>query len=167
MVETQPVEVRTAAVLLGTDSHWVFQLRDNMAGITQPGAVGLWGGHSDEGESPEATAIREVGEETPLELEPHELEKLGTFSYREARTLPSGLVEEEDVSSDIFLVRRPHVEPFDVKEGQGVLYVPLARLFMPSLAKLQMTTELDLTISHLVQVSHQVVKKALSSEGEF
>ena len=44
-------------------------LRDNKPGIMHPGVWGLIGGHAEKGEDPIDTLIREVREETGLEID--------------------------------------------------------------------------------------------------
>ncbi len=155
-------EVTHAAVLLRSDQQWLLQLRDERPDIIQPGAVSLWGGGRHDDETPPEAAARELLEETRLQVDPNELELLTVLNYEETKLSPGNVIENIDVVSAVYLVRRDHIPPFDVQEGQGLLYVPLARLFMPESARLRTTQELDLTLNHLVEFSHVVVAEALN-----
>jgi 8-oxo-dGTP pyrophosphatase MutT (NUDIX family) len=44
-------------------------------------------GHGEDGEAPEATALRETAEETGLVFQPDELMELGRFTYRPSKDL--------------------------------------------------------------------------------
>jgi 8-oxo-dGTP pyrophosphatase MutT (NUDIX family) len=56
-----PVEV--ALAILYREGKFLMQLRDNIPNILYPGCWGLFGGHLEAGENPEAGLIREVIEE--------------------------------------------------------------------------------------------------------
>ena len=53
--------------MLQRDGHWLLQLRDDLEGIIAPGCWGLFGGHLEAHESPEAGLRRELREEIRLE----------------------------------------------------------------------------------------------------
>ncbi|NET55881.1 MAG: NUDIX domain-containing protein [Symploca sp. SIO2E6] len=57
----QPIEV--AIAILYTTDQFLLQLRDNIPGIVYPGCWGLFGGHLEAGEVPEAAVKRELIEE--------------------------------------------------------------------------------------------------------
>ena len=52
-----------ALAMLQRQGRWLLQLRDDIEGIVAPGHWGLFGGHLDPGESPEAALRRELLEE--------------------------------------------------------------------------------------------------------
>lgn len=60
MKET-PISV--AMAVLYQNKHFLMQLRDDIEGILYPGKWGLFGGHLELGETPEAGLIREIKEE--------------------------------------------------------------------------------------------------------
>jgi 8-oxo-dGTP pyrophosphatase MutT (NUDIX family) len=55
--------VEVALAMLRREGRWLLQLRDNIEGIAAPGTWGLFGGHLDPGEAPEAALRRELLEE--------------------------------------------------------------------------------------------------------
>jgi 8-oxo-dGTP diphosphatase len=65
--------------LLLVKGRYVMQLRDDKPGISEPGVWALFGGSVEEGESPDAALIREVGEELGIQLSDCRL--LGTFEH--------------------------------------------------------------------------------------
>lgn len=61
MITHRPVNV--ALAILYRDGKFLMQLRDDKLGIPYPGHWGLFGGHLEPGESPEAGLKREILEE--------------------------------------------------------------------------------------------------------
>jgi len=62
-----------ALAMLRQRDGWLLQLRDDINGIAAPGCWGLFGGHLELGESPEAALRRELDEEIgwcPANLQP-------------------------------------------------------------------------------------------------
>lgn len=57
----QPVHV--AIAILYQEDKFLMQLRDNIPGILYPGYWGLFGGHLEDGETPDAAIQRELMEE--------------------------------------------------------------------------------------------------------
>lgn len=55
--------LNVALAILYRDGKFLFQLRDNKPDIIHPGIWGLFGGHLEPGETPEAALKREVLEE--------------------------------------------------------------------------------------------------------
>lgn len=60
----------------------LLQLRSQKAGIANPGQWGLFGGHVEPGEDPEAAAIREIKEELSIDLNPSKLRLVREFDRR-------------------------------------------------------------------------------------
>ena len=61
--------ISVAMAILYQDRHFLMQLRDDIEGILYPGKWGLFGGHLEPGETPEAGLIREVKEEINYTLD--------------------------------------------------------------------------------------------------
>jgi 8-oxo-dGTP diphosphatase len=62
-------KTRTTAILVfNRVGHVLLQKRNNIPTIPEPGKWDLWGGHCEEGETPEACAIRELREELGVEI---------------------------------------------------------------------------------------------------
>ena len=55
--------VRVAIAILYRDGKFLMQLRDDIPGIIYPGCWGFFGGHIEEGETPEVAVKRELLEE--------------------------------------------------------------------------------------------------------
>ncbi|NEP46851.1 MAG: NUDIX domain-containing protein [Okeania sp. SIO2H7] len=63
MTKTDEGVVRVAIAILYRDGKFLMQLRDDIPGIIYPGCWGFFGGHIEEGETPEAAVKRELQEE--------------------------------------------------------------------------------------------------------
>ena len=67
MSNNLPVEV--AIAILPRDGKFLMQLRDNISTILYPGLWGFFGGHIEQGETPEIAVKREILEEISYDLE--------------------------------------------------------------------------------------------------
>jgi 8-oxo-dGTP pyrophosphatase MutT (NUDIX family) len=76
-----PIEV--AIAILYQADRFLMQLRDNDPRILYPGVWGLFGGHLEATETPEAAVVREVWEEVNYDLP--QVEKFGV--YQDARVI--------------------------------------------------------------------------------
>jgi 8-oxo-dGTP diphosphatase len=56
-------KIEVAIAILERDDKFLMQLRDDIPGIMNPGCWGLFGGHLEAGEAPEAAMVRELQEE--------------------------------------------------------------------------------------------------------
>lgn len=61
-----PANAAGALIVVGTERHYLMQLRDQKTGIFYPGHWGVFGGAIDPGETPEQTLTRELHEEIGL-----------------------------------------------------------------------------------------------------
>lgn len=97
-----------ACVLLqDSDDRVLMQLRDDVPGILAPGKWCLFGGHVDPGEEPLEAAVRELKEETGLNVEPDAL-----IPYVRTRSRPS--------SNLLFIFRaKLDLKPADICVGEG------------------------------------------------
>ncbi|WP_019506255.1 NUDIX domain-containing protein [Pleurocapsa sp. PCC 7319] len=72
----QPISVTLA--IIHQDGKYLMQLRDNIPTIVHPGVWGLFGGHLEPGEKPEAGLKRELIEE--INYQPQQLKELGCYT---------------------------------------------------------------------------------------
>ena len=70
--------VQVAIAILYREEKFLMQLRDDIPGILYPGCWGLFGGHLESGETPEAGLIRELEEEINYTV--NQPIKLGCYS---------------------------------------------------------------------------------------
>ncbi len=104
----------TVGLLLETsDGGLIFQHRDNIPTITDHGLVSTFGGHSEKNEIPIETAIRELQEETGLELSSDSFELFCIFRMESALHL----------DEHIYLVKNIDPASIVVYEGQGKVIV--------------------------------------------
>jgi 8-oxo-dGTP diphosphatase len=68
-----------AICLLYREDKLLMQLRDNISTILYPGLWGLFGGHMEEGETPEITVVREIAEEIAYDL-PANFQKFDVYA---------------------------------------------------------------------------------------
>ncbi len=69
-------------VIWGRSGDLLLQLRDDIPGIVNPGMIGTFGGGGIEGETPLEAALREVKEETNLNLDPDQVIPLRKREHR-------------------------------------------------------------------------------------
>lgn len=74
----QPISVTLA--IIHQDGKYLMQLRDNIPTIVHPGVWGLFGGHLEPGEKPEAGLKRELIEE--INYQPQQLKELGCYTEK-------------------------------------------------------------------------------------
>lgn len=106
----------TTGILLETsDGKLIFQHRDNIPTIRDPGLVSTFGGHSEpEDINPVATAARELEEETGLKIDVSQFKLLATFEMQPALNTTTEYV---------YLVNNIVSSTIDLREGQGVVVV--------------------------------------------
>lgn len=68
-----------AGVLIIQDGQYVVQKRDNIPNIAEPGMLALWGGAGEDGETPKVAAVRELLEETGLNIKVEELKYISNY----------------------------------------------------------------------------------------
>lgn len=78
--------------LLTQDGRIILQLRDDIPGIDNPGMITSFGGAAEPGETPVECALRELAEETGLEVAPDALRYLDTVSKRDFLGNPTACV---------------------------------------------------------------------------
>lgn len=100
----------TGIVLVGACGRFLLQLRDDIPDIVNPGRIGMFGGHLEDGEDMETCARRELEEETGLAVATGSLRPLTELRFNDPRRgmLAVGLFLHEGADAD-------HL---DITEGQ-------------------------------------------------
>jgi 8-oxo-dGTP pyrophosphatase MutT (NUDIX family) len=112
------LEPADAAAVILTDEtgRYFVQCRDDIPGIFYPGYVGLFGGAREAGETYQACAVRELREETSLDL-------TGRLRYFMSSTLsfePFGMDDVERVFFTAVLTAR-EIDSAVIAEGRSAL----------------------------------------------
>jgi 8-oxo-dGTP pyrophosphatase MutT (NUDIX family) len=108
MIAPQLIEF-ASAMLVGTCGRLLFQQRDNVPNIRNPGGIGLFGGHREPGESFAQCVSREVHEEIGYLLAPQCFELLGPYEA----IAPDG----HHLKGEHFLARDIPVGSLNITEG--------------------------------------------------
>ncbi|MDS3860948.1 NUDIX domain-containing protein [Thermosynechococcaceae cyanobacterium BACA0444] len=99
-----------AIAILSQGSQFLMQLRDDLPGILYPGHWGLFGGHLEAGESPEAALRRELFEE---------------ISYCPPAVEFFGMYNDEKICRYVFWGQLAvGLEELDLREGWDLALVP-------------------------------------------
>lgn len=106
-----------ASVLLVQDDQYVLQHRDDIQTIADPGTYSLWGGAMEDKETPEQGALRELLEETCLDLSEDRLRHL--CSTRVTGYGPTSF--GDPVVEHIFVAEISPETTLTVREGQGLV----------------------------------------------
>lgn len=99
-------------LLMMNDGSLILQVRDNKPGITNPGLISSFGGHIEPGEQPIEAALREINEETNLNLKKEQLQ-----FYRKCRKTRE--VHGEDWDVYYFIATPVSETSLQVYEGEG------------------------------------------------
>jgi 8-oxo-dGTP diphosphatase len=103
----------TNAILIDTLGRFLFQQRDNIPGIFQPGKIGLFGGHRESDETYLQCIVREVYEEISYFLPPARFEYLTSYSGTDIDVEGSTALHGK-----IFVARGVPVERLVITEGK-------------------------------------------------
>lgn len=106
------------AVIIDTRGRFLLQQRDDVAGILQPGKVGLFGGHREDNETYLQCVVREVHEEISYFVSPDRFEHLVSYN---------GVEVDGDggtVRGEFFLARDVPVDTLTVTEGSLLIVEP-------------------------------------------
>lgn len=108
--------IYTTGILLETTAgELIFQHRDNIPTIRDPGLVSTFGGHSEpEDASPVECAARELEEETCLKFPNTRFKLLATFEMQPCLV---------STTEHVFLVENVESKLIDLREGQAVVII--------------------------------------------
>ena len=101
----------TSAILISTDGRLLFQLRDDIPDISDPGMLDFFGGGREGDESFLDCVVREVHEEIGLYLPPERFERIGRYVE------PDHWLPDCTLHSEIFVARDVPVDRLMIMEG--------------------------------------------------
>jgi 8-oxo-dGTP diphosphatase len=135
----------TGVIILDTFGRFLLQQRDDVAGITSPGKIGLFGGHREDGETPLECIVREVHEEIGHFIPAERFEHLGSFDGAdldvEGGTLRGHLFVARDVQANTLVIAEGAlqiVDPADISTVEPRL-APTARVALNIFLKKMVT----------------------------
>jgi ADP-ribose pyrophosphatase YjhB (NUDIX family) len=117
-MDASPTETVTAVVLLRNDGAALFQLRDDKPDLRHAGRWVIPGGHQEPGETLEASARRELREETAYDCGP--LQWLSTLDDRHDPRYPAYRLV-------VFWGRYDGRQPVRCLEGQALRFIERAQ----------------------------------------
>ncbi len=114
MVDIEETKVGAHALLVTKEGKVILQQRDNNPGIVNPGLISTWGGSLQKDEMELAGLKRELFEETELNSENYQVNKLGVFKKT---------IEEDgiDYLANIFIVSDVDINDLEIHEGKGLV----------------------------------------------
>ena len=122
----------SCAIILDTLGRFLLQLRDNVPGILQPGKIGLFGGHREDGETHLQCVVREIYEEISYFVSPDRFQHLAIYEGSEFEA------DAGTVRCEFFLARDIPADAVIVTEGALLIAEPdklalIEHKFAPSL----------------------------------
>ena len=109
----------TGAIVIDTLGRYLFQLRDDVVGITNPGKIGLFGGHREGEETFLDCIVREIHEEIGFFVPADLFEHLGSFVGEDIDR------KEGTIHGHLFMVRDIPVDALAVAEGSLLVVEPM------------------------------------------
>lgn len=106
-----------STLLFDAAGRFLFQQRDNIAGITEPGKIGLFGGHKEANETFLECIAREVSEELGIMLPMEEFQPLTTY---EGTDIEVG----GPIRAEFFVARNIDLHQITITEGCLVVANP-------------------------------------------
>jgi 8-oxo-dGTP diphosphatase len=106
------------AIIVDTRGRFLLQQRDNIPGILQPGKVGLFGGHRENGETYLQCVVREIYEEISYFVPPERFEHLASYDGTEFEA------DGGTVRGEFFVVRDVPADALIVTEGSLLIVEP-------------------------------------------
>ena len=117
MAKKQPNSQGANIILLNRESV-LLQLRDNIPNISYPDYWALPGGKTEDRETPEQTAIRELEEECGYKM------SNPLFVMKKTITKDDGT----KVDASVFTEKYDQIQPIKCLEGQEMKFIPLREL---------------------------------------
>lgn len=108
----------TGAIIIDTSGRYLFQLRDDVAGIASPGKIGLFGGHREGDETFLECIVREIHEEIGYFVPAERFEHLGSFDGEDIES------KRGTIHGHLFVARDIPVDALDVTEGTLLIVEP-------------------------------------------
>ena len=109
------MQYTTGILLESPDGDLIFQHRDNVPFIRDPGMISTFGGHSEpEDNGAVGTAARELEEETGLKIKTSKFKHLATFNMNKRM---------KSTTEYVYLVKNVNPNKIDLREGQGVVVI--------------------------------------------
>jgi 8-oxo-dGTP diphosphatase len=109
----------TGAIIIDTLGRYLFQLRDDVAGITNPGKIGLFGGHREGDETFLQCIVREIHEEIGYFVPADRFEHLGSFDGEDIDR------KEGTIHGHLFVVRDIPAKALAINEGSLLIVEPV------------------------------------------
>jgi 8-oxo-dGTP pyrophosphatase MutT (NUDIX family) len=117
MVQSRHREV-ASAIIIDTQGRFLLQQRDEALGIAQPGKIGLFGGHRENGETYLECVVREVYEEIGYFIAPDRFEHLVSYNGTEFD------IDGDTMRSEFFIARDIPIDELNVTEGYLLVVEP-------------------------------------------
>ena len=117
MVKPRHREV-ASAIIIDTHGRLLLQQRDETPGIAQPGKIGLFGGHREEGETYLECVVREVYEEIGYFISADRFEHLVSYSGTEFD------IDGDTMRGEFFIARDIPIDELNVTEGSLLVVEP-------------------------------------------
>jgi 8-oxo-dGTP diphosphatase len=107
-----------SAIIIDTQGRFLLQQRDEVSGTAQPGKIGLFGGHREEGETYLECVVREIYEEISYFISPDRFKHLVSYNGVEIDA------DGDTMRSEFFIVGDVPVEALKVTEGSLLVVEP-------------------------------------------
>jgi 8-oxo-dGTP diphosphatase len=117
MVKSRHREI-ASALIIDTRGRFLLQQRDQVPGIAQPGKIGLFGGHREEGETYLECVVREIYEEVGYFISPDRFEHLVSYNGTEFD------IDGDTIRSEFFVARDIPSDELNVTEGSLLVVEP-------------------------------------------
>lgn len=103
----------SGVLLITLENHIIAMHRDDNPKITNPGCYGIFGGAIEDEESPLEAAVREIKEETNIQVSPEDFEPFNVYEQkRDNLPTPAKL--------HVFVLRDINPATLKIYEGQGI-----------------------------------------------